>query len=150
MNGEELIEKGIVVKSHGGTADVVIVDSANCEECSAKILCKPGKDNSSRTIQVDDKFNVVPGDEVSISIEGKKLLAASFLLYGLPLILFLGGIFGGMYLFETPGLNEVFSFSLGLVLITAYFGVVFLRAGKLKISKVTPQIISVRRKSQIV
>ncbi|MFH1195333.1 MAG: SoxR reducing system RseC family protein [bacterium] len=149
MYDEELIEKGIVIDSHNGIADIAIVDSANCEECSAKILCKPGKDNSFKTLRVDDKFNAAPGDEVTISIEGKKLLATSFLLYGVPLLLFVGGIFAGMHLFELSGLKEVFSFFLGLILISIYFGAIFLHAGKLKMNKVTPQIISIRRKSQI-
>ena len=114
MYTEELTEEGIVKESKDGIATIVISDSENCKECTAKLYCKPGNSNE-RSLTVTDKFGVIAGDRVRVSIHGCQILRVSFFIYGIPLILMLAGLFVGMQFFQIH--KELFStiFAVGLV-----------------------------------
>lgn len=116
MYNEKLIEEGIVKESKNGIATIVISDSDNCKECTAKLYCKPGNSNE-RSLTVKDSFGVIAGDRVTVSIKGSQILRVSFLIYGFPLIFILVGLFVGMQFFQIH--KELFStfFAVGLVLI---------------------------------
>lgn len=117
MEREELIEEGIVKEVNGTLAVISLDDSDNCEECSARIVCKPsGKEG--RTLTARDPFGVHPGDKVRVSIKGRDILKISFLLYGLPLLLMLAAIYFGMNIFKTN--IEIYSTLLGTVVIAIY------------------------------
>ncbi len=114
MYTEELTEEGIVKESKNGIATIVISDSDNCKECTAKLYCKPGNSNE-RSLTARDSFGVIAGDRVRVSIKGSQILRVSFLIYGIPLILMLVGLFVGMQFFQIH--KELFStlFAVGLV-----------------------------------
>ena len=114
MHTEELTEEGIVKESKNGIATIVISDSENCKECTARLYCKPGNSNE-RSLTVKDPFGVNTGDKVRVSINGSQILRVSFLIYGIPLILILAGLFFGMQVFQIN--KELFStfFAIGLV-----------------------------------
>lgn len=118
MYNEELTEEGIVKESKNGIATIVISNSDQCEECTAKLYCKPGNSNERRLV-VKDPFGVKTGDKVKVSIKGNKILSASFLLYGIPLVLLLGGLLIGMNIFSTN--KEIFSTLFSIVLVSVYF-----------------------------
>jgi sigma-E factor negative regulatory protein RseC len=114
MYNEKLIEEGIVKESKDGIATIVISDSENCKECTAKLYCKPGNSNE-RSLTVKDNLGVIAGDRVRVSIHGSQILRVSFLIYGIPLVLLLAGLFLGMQVFRIH--KELFStfFAIGLV-----------------------------------
>ena len=117
MYTEELVEEGIVKEVKDGIAVVSIKDSDKCEECSAKVFCKPGN-SDSRNLTVRDPFGVHVGDKVRILISGSKILFVSFLIYGIPLILLLIGIIIGTQIFENN--KELFSTLLAFGMISIY------------------------------
>ena len=123
MYKEELYEEGIVKESQNGIATIVLSNSDSCEECSAKVYCKPGSSNE-RSLTVADPFGVHPGDKVRVSINGNQILKVSFLIYGVPLILILAGLFFGMQFFETN--KELFSSLTALALVLIYISSVLL------------------------
>lgn len=129
MYTEELTEEGIVKESKNGIATIVISDSENCKECTAKLYCKPGN-SSERSLTVQDPFGTNPGDKVKVSIQGSKILSASFILYGIPLVLLIGGLFLGMQIFN--GNKELLStlFSFGLITVYSFFLFVYYRKKK--------------------
>ena len=141
---EELFEEGIVIKSSSGTAEVALKENDSCEECSAKIFCSPQK-NKLRKLVVSDPLGTLPGDEVKISVLGKEVLKASLLLYGLPLVLILTGIFIGMSLFKSYKYAELYSFVSGFSLSGLYFYILFLKTSKKRQNKTLSKIISFRR-----
>lgn len=118
MYNEELIEEGIVKSSKDGMAEIIIPDSAHCEECSAKVYCKPNS-GDNRTIVVNDTLGLKPGDFVLISVSGKKIFQTSFFLYGLPLIILILGLFIGFNIFNSQ--KELFSTVLAIALLAVYF-----------------------------
>lgn len=117
MYNEKLIEEGTVRESKDGIATIVISDSDNCKECTAKLYCKPGSSNE-RSLTVKDTFGVKPGDKVRVSINGSKILGVSVLIYGIPLVLLLAGLLIGMQLFQSN--KEFFSTLLAVGLISIY------------------------------
>lgn len=118
MYNEELIEEGIVKSSKDGMAEIIISNSAHCEECSAKVYCKPNS-GDNRTIVVHDTLGLKPGDFVLISVSGQKIFQTSFFLYGLPLIILILGLIMGFNIFDSQ--KELFSTLLSIVLLAVYF-----------------------------
>jgi sigma-E factor negative regulatory protein RseC len=144
MQKEELVEEGIIISSDKGVAEVGLIENENCEECSAKLFCKPGE-NTTKTIRAYDPFDSNPGDGVRISIPGNAVLKATVLLYGVPLLLLLVGILLGLELFRNTGFPELFSFVSSISLIGLYFVGVFLWSKKHKDEFKYAKIITVHK-----
>ncbi len=143
MYNEELTEEGIVKESKDGIATVVISKSDNCEECTAKLYCKPGN-TKQRILTVNDPLGVNVGDSVKVSIKGSQILRVSFLIYGIPLILILAGLFLGMQVFQIN--KELFSTLLALGLVLAYTSIILFVDKKKKHNvRSYPQIVFVNR-----
>lgn len=85
-------EQGIVVKNLNDLALVKLRPSQSCENCSAKIFCRPNKDGDHLAI-AKNPLNAKPGQQVSIAEIGLTLLTLSILQYGLPLLGLLIGVF---------------------------------------------------------
>lgn len=140
---EILFEEGIVISRENGIAEVEVFPAQSCEECSAKIFCKPDKDKKN-IVHVENSIGADVGDSVRIEIKGKSILSASFLLYGIPLLILIVGMFLGMFLFSSYKQIELYSalFSIGLVAI--YF---FLTYNHLKKENdlILPKIIFVKK-----
>lgn len=118
MYKEEFIEKGIVEKVEDGFAVIRLNETGNCDECSAKLICKSNNDNS-RIITAVNLNGVQPGYSVNISIPGKGLSVAAIFVYGIPLVLLMLGILIGMQLFiNSP---ELWSSLLGISLAALYY-----------------------------
>jgi sigma-E factor negative regulatory protein RseC len=144
MYTEELTEDGIVKESKDGIATIVISDSENCKECTAKLYCKPGNSNL-RSLTVNDPLGVSVGDSVKISIKGSQILRVSFLIYGMPLILILAGLFIGMQVFQIN--KELFSTLLAVGLVSAYTSIIlFVDKKKNHTLRSYPQIVFVNSK----
>lgn len=139
MNGEQIHENGIVIEAGEGKAKVKIIMSESCEECSAKILCKP-TDENSKVLEVLDPFGVRQGDEVTINIEGSDLVKASLKLYGVPLLLLVAGIILGLTLFNN---NELLSFLLGAGITVIYYFLIFILS-KTSTKQVLPKIVLIK------
>lgn len=145
MYNENIIEKGIVLSTKDGYAEIALMQTGSCKECSAKIFCKPSGKTDTKILEVSDPFGVKPGDEVQIQIDGSDVLKASVLLYGVPLLLIVFGIIVGMSLFPRTLIPELLSFLFGLGLTTLYISGLFL-IKKIKHTKPNlPQITFVKR-----
>lgn len=125
MSSEVFLEEGVVIGLDRGRAIVLLTGGDQCEQCSLHHHCKPqGADG--RSLVATDPLGVRPGDKVQIEVQGKNILLATILLYGIPLILLLAGIFIGMALFTTH--VELYSSLLGLGLMGIYALGLFLRS----------------------
>ncbi len=141
---EEIYEDGIVKEVKDGFALIILKESGACSACCAKALCSPGIDDE-KTLTVKDPLGVHAGDTVRIAIKGKNILKASFLLYGIPLILFLAGIYAGMLYFEQQ--KELRGTVLGFLLTAAYAVILKTISDKKKNkNKFIPEIVFVHLK----
>ena len=100
MYEEEIVEDGVVLHVRNDFAVIRIPGKGSCEECSAKIICK-SNDENKKELRAINKVGALPGDKVRISIKARKVLAASVLLYGVPLIILFLSLIIGMKIFNT-------------------------------------------------
>ncbi|HSV85398.1 MAG TPA: SoxR reducing system RseC family protein [Levilinea sp.] len=124
MSAEVFLEEGVVIGLENGRAIVVLTGSDQCEQCSLHHHCKPAGPDGRSLIAVDP-LGVHPGDKVQVMVLGRNILLATTLLYGIPLVLLLVGIFVGLALFKTN--IELYSSLLGLGLMGVYALALFLR-----------------------
>ncbi len=146
---DEFLEEGIVIESDNGVAEIALISSDNCEECSAKLFCKP-KSDSTKILRAADPFKTKPGDEVRISVAGSTVLKVSFLMYGIPLILFILGIMLGMEYNAGSANAELTSFFTGCLFMGVYFLFLYLFNLSKKAHPILPKITLVKRKPSIV
>ena len=140
MTEEDYLEDGIVMGVEGGRAIVMLTQDDHCEQCAVHDHCKPSG-TGGRSLLAIDPFGVRPGDKVKVIVQGKNILLASVLLYGIPLVLLLVGIFAGMVLFKSN--IELYSSLLGLGLMGVYALALFLRSKfGLNRDNLSPKIVS--------
>lgn len=112
---ETLLEEGVVVlvMPATGHARVHLVAGDHCEGCPANAICKPDRDDR-RVMDVRDPLGVAVGDRVRIAVPGGAVLHATFLVYGLPLLLLLAGVWLGTLIWPAENhYRDLFSFLLG-------------------------------------
>ena len=144
MIREELIEEGIVLKSEKGIAEVSLAENEECEECSAKLFCKPGE-NNTKTIKAFDPYDSKPGDSVRISVAGNAILKATVILYGIPLVILILTIWVGLIMFSSYSSPELISFLIALALMGIYYLAVYYYGKKHKGNLNLARIITVHR-----
>lgn len=149
MSTEQIIEDGIVIESDKGIAEIALIENDNCEECSARLLCKPRESSSTKILKAADPFGALPGDEVRVSVDGKAILGATSALYGAPLLIIIVSILFGMEFFAETTQPELYSFLSGFGLMAVYFAGLYLISFLRKNTSVIPKIVFVKRKSQL-
>ena len=119
-------EKGIVIESAGGRAQVRIERSESCEGCHGCLYSDAGH---FMVADVIDRVGTSPGDVVRIETEGASPVRASLLLFGVPLILLFAGYAAGAALASLVGAPQA-SQGIGIagaaVFFAASFGVLAL------------------------
>jgi sigma-E factor negative regulatory protein RseC len=98
-------DKGVVTTRLGDTVSVILQSHEDCASCSLAQFCVSSRSPSS-TVMVTTSFDVAPGDMVEISIDDSLILKVSAIMYGVPLLGFLVGVFGGYGLSPLLGLQS--------------------------------------------
>jgi positive regulator of sigma E activity len=150
--GETLLEEGVVLAvmpAEGAAparARVRLVAGDHCEGCPACAICKPDT-GDRRLMDVTDPLGVAVGDHVRVAVPGGAVLKASFLVYGVPLLMLLLGVWLGSLVWpEGGGLTDLWSFLMGAALAGAAMPLVsrtVRRAEKDGQSVLTPSIAGV-------
>lgn len=118
---ELITETGVVTNKNGNIIEVTLAENEYCEDCSAKIFCKP-KSDKKKSVLVRDTIGCEIGDTVQFSLKGSSLFFVSFKFYGIPLIIMVAGILIGNYLFYG---NELYTILLSMSVVTVYFLMMF-------------------------
>ncbi len=123
--GEVLIETGVVLAvlpplgGRPAQATVRLLASDQCEGCPASCVCRPAG-GDRRLMDVLDPIGVTVGDRVQVAVPGGAVLRASFLVYGLPLLLLLLGVGLGTRIWPaTEPMRDLWSFLVGVGLAAA-------------------------------
>lgn len=87
--------RGTVEKVSGGKALVNVADAEACSRCGGASTCSFASPRKGRSLWVLDPVGVQAGNHVRVEISGEGLLAASFVLYGIPLLGLLVGALAG-------------------------------------------------------
>ncbi len=119
LHGENLEEEGVVLAVEPAAADapasarVRLLAGEHCEGCPASAMCRP-ETGDRRIMEVADPLGVAVGDRVRVTVPGGAVLRASFLVYGLPLLLLLLGVWLGTRIWAPEvALRDLWSFLLG-------------------------------------
>jgi len=120
MFNEVITQEGIINSVENGKAEILVHSGSQCDICSAKIICRCDE-SGNRYLLIDNLFGGEKGDRVRISVKGKSILEATFLLYGFPIFLILIGVIFGMKIFN----NELYASLSGLILAGLFFVFVF-------------------------
>ncbi|MEW6381831.1 MAG: SoxR reducing system RseC family protein [bacterium] len=139
-------EEGMVTSVEGPYALVRVVRSAGCAHCPSAGFCHIGPDQTI-IVKARNSAGARVGQRVQLSVAPGSVLAASFLLYLLPLAgLILGSIAGKALV--TPVVSdrasELFAAVAGLsVMAGIFFGIRFFDRRRKSTERFMPQIIQV-------
>lgn len=105
--GEVLTRTGVVRAVQGHMAVVVTRMEPECESCKAKEACFTfGGGGANAEIKARNTAGAEVGDIVTISMTGSSLIKVSFLVYMLPILALIVGIFLGHWLSKVIPVNE--------------------------------------------
>lgn len=115
-------EYGTVKTVIGSKAKVVIKRHAACGDCGA---CQVGQEKMTMETTADNKIGAAEGDNVLVSMEFVNVIAATSIMYGIPLLAFLLGCGIGYLIATIWSLDLVLTpFFTGLIgILIAYFGI---------------------------
>jgi sigma-E factor negative regulatory protein RseC len=85
-------EVGKVLKIKGNTAEILIERNPSCESCGACRLIS----DKEMVAEAENTLGAKEGQLVKISLEDKKVLEASIIIYAIPLVFFILGYFVGI------------------------------------------------------
>ncbi|MCG0275872.1 MAG: SoxR reducing system RseC family protein [Thermosediminibacteraceae bacterium] len=113
-------EKAIVVSKRGNKAEVEVIRTSACAKCKA---CSIGSGKKVMKMWVQNEIDAQVGQVVEIEMESRALISATFIIYMIPLAIFLLGVVLGMKLADTMkiGWKEPFSLIVGLFFMALAF-----------------------------
>jgi len=83
----EIAHDAIVRSICSNSVTVTLLNNESCSGCQAEKSCGAGKE--SKTVIVEGKYNVQPGDKVTVTMRLSDGYRALFLGYLVPLVIFL-------------------------------------------------------------
>lgn len=108
-------ERGVISAVDGDKLKITFVTTEACDECGLKVVCSPGHDDA-RVLTLDNSDNFQLGETVGVEEISNMELHLALAQFGLPMLLFLLGLFSGYYLFPANSLpKELVGFLCGLV-----------------------------------
>ncbi|MBN2223484.1 MAG: SoxR reducing system RseC family protein [Deltaproteobacteria bacterium] len=127
-----IIEIGKVIEIKDGGAVVLVSRSAACAGCASKNACHAFGSKSEARIIVDNPIGAVIDDTVEIGVREGGLVAASFIVYILPVAA----------LFVGAGLGTWIAGMIGIPVggISAFMGLLFLGVGFVAIRLMDPYL----------
>ncbi len=114
---------GVITERDNDSAIVMVGHSSTCGNCGCGALTrKNGKlcDNNHQFIKVKNSINANIGDPVSIEFKSGNMIKTSIMLYLIPLIMFVFGIFAGNQI-QSDNKNDIISFLTGIVFLVLSF-----------------------------
>lgn len=142
---------GVVTAVKDQHARVVMQRHSSCGSCNA---CKMGQEENKLEIEVINEAGAQVGDRVSVDMESQDVLSAAFIVYVIPLLALLVGIFAGSYLLswlEIGAMKDIYVALIGFGLMALTFLIIKKKEGGFKLSKKFHPVITevIERSSEI-
>jgi len=131
-------EEGIVAEIEGDIARVSLLKKSACESCSASGVCHPG-DADKSFMEAANPLGAVKGQRVKVVVAPQVYLKASIILYGIPMVVFVGGAILGKNLaiaYSGEANSDLWAFFAGMACLFVSF--LFIRRYNTHVEK-TPQ-----------
>ncbi len=107
-----MLENGTVIRIEGRDIFVEMA-GGNCSSCEAKKICTGGE---KKIVQIENKIGAKVGDKVTLEIPKRSFYLSLGLIFGMPIILVIGGFLVFNLLF-----SETISGLIGLSLLILWF-----------------------------
>jgi positive regulator of sigma E activity len=98
-------ERGIISAVEGDKLKITFVSTEACDDCGLKVVCSPSHDNA-RVLTLDNSDNFQLGEKVAVEEISNMELHLALAQFGLPMLLFLIGLFLGYYLIPSTSLPQ--------------------------------------------
>ena len=86
-------ETGIITKTDGAMAKVLVQKRGSCEGCAASGVCESSEQGME--IEALNPVQAKVGQQVKVSIKPQTYLRGAILVYGIPLVAFIAGVIIG-------------------------------------------------------
>lgn len=126
-----MISIGVVESINGQKAMVSLTRHTACGDCGA---CQMGKENLDRKIEALNPVGAKVGDRVTMEMADNTVLKAAFIVYIVPLIVLIVGMFAttlALEYFQISDMVELYGFLVGLVGMAISFLIIKQREKKL-------------------
>jgi sigma-E factor negative regulatory protein RseC len=145
-----MTERGVVTAVEDGEATVSFEPSERCVSCRR---CAGANDGKRMVMRVRTRKNVRPGDMVTIEVNPRALLSSAFLVFVLPLFMFIIGVLASVPLLERTGIEmdkNLAGILAGLILMTVTFVFVFLFERRSShVSALSPRIVAIEKEASL-
>lgn len=113
---------GVITEIGNGDAVVMVGSAKTCGNCGCGTLTRKNGEicDDHRYIKVKNTIDAKVGDPVNIEFKTSKMLQTSAMLYLLPLVMLVAGIFTGNYI-QGNNPNDLISFGAGVLLLAVSF-----------------------------
>lgn len=113
---------GVITEAVDDLAIVMVGSASTCGNCGCGALTRKGDElcDDHRYIKVKNSIGANVGDPVNIEFQTAKMLKTSAILYLLPLVMLVIGIFAGNYI-QGDNPNDLISFASGILLLAVLF-----------------------------
>lgn len=118
-----MAEVGTVIDKDG---DLLIVRLERQEACAKCRACTAGLKKEDMIMRAKNLCGAAVGDNVEITLESVDFFKAMVIMYGIPFVMFLAGVFAGYFGSIRLGMgnNELIGFVLGFALVLLTYALI--------------------------
>lgn len=142
-----MIQQALVISTNDKIATVKVQRHSSCKSCGA---CQMGSGSKTIEVKTINKIAAVVGDFVEIEVPTHKVMKASFLMYIIPILTLILGLYIGGLMGESQGINrDLASGIMGLLMMVTTFGAIRLYDRRIQDNKdYSPEIIKIIDESE--
>lgn len=142
MTYKPLGEIGEVIGTEDGRLVVRMQRTEACAKCRA---CTAGLKKEDMIIHAENICGASVGNKVDVVLDNADFMKATLIMYGIPFVAFMLGVFAGFYGSARFGMgnNELWGILLGVVLVLVSYGIIHTREDKFKKGNYVPKAIKV-------
>lgn len=142
MAYKALGEIGEVIGREQGRLVVKMQRTEACAKCRA---CTAGMKKEDMIIHAENMCDAQIGNKVDVVLDNADFMRATLIMYGIPFVAFMIGIFGGYYGSISLALNnnELWGIALGVLLVVISYCIIHTQEEKFKSKNYVPKAIKV-------
>jgi sigma-E factor negative regulatory protein RseC len=132
------IQEGFIINLQGDLAKIRVAPNADCDNCG---VC----DIKHMELLAYNAVNARPGQKVRFTMANDGMVKIAFMIFGLPLLAVLAGLYAGSLAAAALNLNQAALMTAGVVIfLAATVSIIYFYDKKYRLSKSNfPQIIEV-------
>lgn len=135
-------EIGEVINKEGHQLIIKMQRTEACAKCRA---CTAGMKKEDMIIRAENLCSAEIGNKVDVVLDNSNFMKATIIMYGIPFIAFMLGVFGGYYGAISIGIKngEFIGIALGLVFIVITYLIIHTQEHRFKNGEFVPKAIKI-------